>query len=120
MKKITLLLTICCIAVLTGCTFSSGTQVKQSDVSKIQKGVTTKQDLNNLFGAPDSSSFDSDGKEIEIWSYWKQNNSGTDYIPIYGAINQKSKMTSSELKVTLNKDKIVEDYSLTESSNSMK
>lgn len=119
MKILKSLMMICCVAALYGCAFSSGTKVDQASVSKIQKGVTTKDNLVTMFGQPNSTSFDADAKETDRWTYWSSQQSGTDYIPIYGAFNQKLKTSSSILEVKLNKDKIVEDFSLTQSTDNM-
>lgn len=119
MRILKSLLVICCVAALFGCAYSSGTKVEQSSVSKIKKGVTTKSDLTAMFGEPNSTSFDADGKETDRWTYWSSKASGSSYIPIYGAFNQNVKNGSSILEVKLNKDKIVDDFSLTQATDNM-
>jgi outer membrane protein assembly factor BamE (lipoprotein component of BamABCDE complex) len=117
MKILKTLLLICCAATFFGCAHTSGTRIDQSALSKIQKGVTTKDSLTAMFGPPNSSSYQADGQEIIQWIYMSSQIKGSSYIPVVGIFDNGVKGSSSILLVKLNKDKIVEDFSLSENSH---
>ncbi|AIR71482.1 hypothetical protein [Dickeya fangzhongdai] len=60
------------IAVITfslfGCV-SLGNNFDEARLVHVSKGQTTKQDVIALFGDPSTTSIDSDGNQILIWSY---------------------------------------------------
>ena len=48
---------------------SSGTKINQASVKKITIGVTTKEEMIQMFGSPLSQAYGPEGKLTMIWSY---------------------------------------------------
>lgn len=108
---------------LAGCA-SSGNRTLQKEnqltvQSKIQKGVTTKQQVKKQFGDPMSVSF-TDGVN-ETWTYSLANVklNGSTFIPFYGLFHNGSKAHVKQL-VILFKNDIVEKYTMSETNTETK
>ncbi len=82
--------------VLSACA-SHGRPITDAQVSAIEEGVTTKQDLLSSFGRPIVTSKNSDGTEILGWAYAKVGFAGSSY-------------TNQSFTVTLNPDGTVRSY----------
>ena len=64
-----------------------------------------------MFGPPQRRMTDSDGSTQLIWEYNEVSNSATNFIPIYGAINNHTNSSSKTLIATL-KGGVVTDYTI--------
>ncbi|MFS7357641.1 hypothetical protein [Rahnella inusitata] len=53
---------------LSGCA-TVGNQITDQQVSQIQKGVTTEQNLINYFGKPYAVIVDAEGNKSLVWTY---------------------------------------------------
>lgn len=79
MKKIYRALTILTfinLIFLTSCALSSGKKISDEQVSQIQKNVTTKADINRMFGNSTSTTVDANGNEVWTFGYAEEK-----YIP---------------------------------------
>lgn len=88
-----------------------GPTLDQASVDTIIKGKTTKTELIAKYGPPAMTSSGPSGVEYLAWSSVRINISASNYIPIVGPFVGKRESQGGSLQVTLNKDKIVEDYS---------
>jgi len=91
-------------------------------ISKIEKGVSTKNDIINLFGSPNIITQNSDGKEVwhysrmQVERYDENSGSGTGLVPALVLSSKQSKSfatTSSksfDLAVTFNHSGTTESY----------
>lgn len=86
------------ISILTACA-SSGTKIETSQVNKIKTGVTTKNEMMRMFGAPLSQSYNSEGKLTMIWFY--------NYVGAFGM-----GMENQSLAVLFDESEKVEKYNL--------
>lgn len=66
MKKMILVLSVSLF--LAGCVYT-GTNFDESKLANVQKGVTTKQEVVSYFGNPSTTTVDSDGNELLMWTY---------------------------------------------------
>ena len=57
------------LAFLGACTSTTGTKISDEQVAKIQKGITTKADINSMWGNPSSTTVDASGKERWVFTY---------------------------------------------------
>lgn len=108
---------------LAGCA-SSGNRALQKEnqltvQSKIQKGVTTKQQVKKQFGDPIGVSFTDGGNEIWTYSLANVKLSGSTFIPFYGLFHNGSKAHVKQL-VILFKNDIVEKYTMSETNTETK
>ncbi|BDQ07244.1 hypothetical protein ITQ18_003341 [Salmonella enterica subsp. enterica serovar Tennessee] len=58
--------------ILAGCVYM-GKNFDETKLASISKGETTKQQVVSLFGEPTTSTYDSDGNQILLWSYSEGN-----------------------------------------------
>lgn len=110
-------------ATLVGCASSGNSKLKHetevSIQSKIKEGVTTKDQVKDLLGSPDSVSFTDGGKEIWKYSFAKVKVDGTSFIPLYGLFHNGTNGTKKELTMLFKND-IIEKYTMSESAISTK
>ncbi|HWP49923.1 MAG TPA: hypothetical protein VNM22_22405 [Candidatus Limnocylindrales bacterium] len=57
------------VFLLSGCVSTKGKPIPKDSVVKIQKGITTKTDILEQFGAPDEILYSPRGEEIFIYRY---------------------------------------------------
>ena len=90
-----------------GC-YSSGNKVEQAKVDKIQKGVTTRAQLEAELGKPSSVSITPDGGRMLMYRYFEAKQDATNFIPFN--FHHGSTDRHQTLQVILDKDNIVKDY----------
>jgi hypothetical protein len=66
MKK--LILGAIAAIMLSGCVYT-GTNFDESKLANVQKGITTKQEVISYFGNPTTTTIDSEGNEMMMWTY---------------------------------------------------
>lgn len=86
--------------VLAGCA-SSGRKIDPSSVDQIEQGVTTFDQMNSMFGAPMSHSYNGEGKLVASWMYF--------YVGPFGT-GQEQQI----LSVQFDDEKVVEKYTMTQ------
>jgi outer membrane protein assembly factor BamE (lipoprotein component of BamABCDE complex) len=107
---ISMLLSLAAIA-FQGCASSSyGPKLDQATADTIIRGKTTRAELIAKFGQPAMSTSGPGGVEYMAWNYSDINISASNFIPVVGTFVGKRETKSGNLRVTLNKDKVVEDY----------
>jgi outer membrane protein assembly factor BamE (lipoprotein component of BamABCDE complex) len=111
-KSILLVLALVVSAALlqTGCASSVGRQIDLSQVTRIEKGKTTKAELLQMFGSPMSVALMGDGKEALIWHYTTSKVKGSTFIPVVGMMSGGADTQMTMLQVILNKEKVVDDF----------
>ncbi len=115
---------ICLVILGIGCASSShGTKIEESRVSEIQKGVTTRAQIQQMFGQPMNVSLMGDGRRMMVYSYTQSDThvKGTSFIPFAGAYMGGSEGTTEhqQLQIVLNKADVVEDYELSSGTNNL-
>jgi len=71
-----LIVSLSCFIFLASCTLTSGKKISDEQVSKIQKNVTTKADINRMLGNSSSTTVDANGNEVWTFGYEEEK-----YIP---------------------------------------
>jgi outer membrane protein assembly factor BamE (lipoprotein component of BamABCDE complex) len=108
---------------LAGCASSGNRALEQENQvtvqSKIQKGITTKQQVKAQFGDPMGVSFTDGGNEVWTYSLANVKLNGSTFIPFYGLFHNGSKAHVKQL-VILFKNDIVEKYTMSESNTETK
>lgn len=123
MKKTLALLSFGLIFLIAGCA-SSGNQIlrdetEESVSAKITANKTTKNEIKEMFGSPEETTFTDGGKEI--WKYFLIDVSADaiSYVPIVNIFASSSSGTKKELVVLFNGN-IVERFSMSESDHAVK
>jgi len=94
---------------LAGCySTKMGDPIDADKVSQIQKGVTTRTQVEAMFGAPMSSSMMGDGRRMLVYNYSEFNGHMTG--PWSGAGQNRSQM----LQIMLDQNNVVQDYELSD------
>lgn len=100
----------------SGCA-SVGTPINGSNVSSIQKGITTKDQILKLFGNPSTSTI-SDNGTMFIYSFAKTQTSASTFIPIVGIFHSGYNTDIQTLSIVFDDKNIVKNYSYTSGKNS--
>lgn len=107
---------------LSGCasTMSYGVKFDQNKVSQIQKGVTTRAEVEALFGQPAYVSLLSDGRRMMTYSFTEMSAAPTPetFIPVVNvfASGAKNKVRTQTLQIVLSKTDVVEDCEFTDNA----
>lgn len=93
---------------------SSGTKMDQAQIGQIQKGVTTRAQIEKMFGPPDTMSLMGDGRRMMLYSYTSTDThvKGTSFIPYAGIFmsGSEGKTEHQQLQVILTSNDVVQDY----------
>ena len=95
------------IALSLGC-YSTGNKVDQAKVDKIQKGVTTRPEVEQQLGQPTHVTMMPDGGRTLYYQYFESQQKGTNFIPFnfhHGSTDRRQ-----SLQVLVDKNNIVKDY----------
>ena len=101
-----------CTFVIAGCA-SVGREIHQSSVDQLQKGTTTKDQVIQMFGQPDTTYFDKDGRLVYSYAASKMSPTVYSFIPIINIVHNEYKMKNQMLVIMFSKDGVVEAYSFT-------
>jgi outer membrane protein assembly factor BamE (lipoprotein component of BamABCDE complex) len=107
------------LIIFTGCA-TVGTEIKQANIDKLQKGKTTKEEVTKVFGQPDVTYFDKDGNLIYAYTASKVKNTAWNFIPVVNIVHSEMAMKNQMLSLTFSKDGILQDYSFVNSDKAMK
>lgn len=114
MKKVTVasLVLVVGLSALSGCTTtgseSLANETPESISNKIHKGVTTKQQLIDMLGAPMETTFTDGGLEVLTYEYTRLKPHAQNFIP-YNVISQVADAKKKELVVLLDKNSRVKN-----------
>jgi outer membrane protein assembly factor BamE (lipoprotein component of BamABCDE complex) len=90
----------------------TGKPIDADKVSQIQKGVTTRSEVEALLGQPMSVAMTGDGRRVLIYNYYKA--SGT-AAPFVGMVNNHS--ASQRLQIFMTTNNIVQDFEYSTGTN---
>ncbi|MDA8416686.1 MAG: outer membrane protein assembly factor BamE [Betaproteobacteria bacterium] len=111
----------CCI---TGCASTGNESIRAESgdtlKSKIVEGRTTRAQIQELFGAPTTTSFTDSGLEIWTYSFTKMSADAISYVPIVNMFGASSSGTKKSLVVMFDKQNIVQRYAINESAVTQK
>lgn len=99
---------------LFGCA-TCGKPIDRTVVDQLQKGTTTKAEVVQKFGQPDTTTFDANGRLVYSYSASKVSNTAWNFIPVVNIVHSEMNMKMQMLVIIFSKDGIVEDYSFTDS-----
>jgi hypothetical protein len=97
---------IFCALALAGCV-SSGTQVKESQLTSFQKGITTEQDVTRALGPPQAVSTSTFGGRVIrviVYSGVSASPTAANFIPIVGIFAGGANAQASSVAFTFGSD----------------
>lgn len=101
------------VVALAGCVSAQGTKaISDPDlVSKIEPGVSTKDDVTALLGSPDDTTFTDSGSEIWKYVYQRAEYRKSNFIPVVGTFAGGTDLETSTLTVLWDEDGVVRKVS---------
>lgn len=106
---------------LGGCASTGSMAMKNENTTTLQqkiiKGKTTKQEITQLFGEPQSRSVDDRGNETWTYSYSNSTSNIANFIPYAGALIGGAESKTRIMTVTFYKSNRVKTYNLSESQD---
>jgi outer membrane protein assembly factor BamE (lipoprotein component of BamABCDE complex) len=121
-KAATVVLLVCS-TLFAGCTTVGNTalakETSQTIKQKITEGVTTKQTIINLLGAPTETTFTEGGQEVIKYAYQRIKPKIQNFIP-YNFVSQVSDAKNKELVILLNNDNVVQKVVMNESKEQIR
>jgi len=87
---------------------------RQKIESQIQKGVTTRAEVEKNLGTPDYVSMLPDGRRTLIYRYFESQAKGQSFIPYAGMFVGGSNNKQQTLQIMISKNNLVEDYEFSE------
>lgn len=113
MKKLSIILV--CFLFLAACATSGNPKIRdQKSVANIQKGITTKQDLVEMFGQPQAKNKQKDGVEKWSYVYSEAKVKGATFIPIVGLFAGGATADVNTLEFEFDPNGVVSKYSVGE------
>ena len=116
MKIILSILALFAAVSISGCA-SSGTKVDQSALTDFKAGVTTKAEVVQRLGPPQSSSASSDGTQVVSYFFTETSVNGATFIPVVGLFAGGSKGTASITTFIFDKNGVMKSFSNTNSNH---
>ena len=118
-RLLSLAASILLLALVAGCaTATSGNKIEASKVDQIKKGVTTRAEVEALFGRPETISMMGDGRRMLYYHYSENSATFHNAIPIVGVFMGDKRDTRHQmLQVILSKADVVEDYELSDQAS---
>lgn len=101
------------VLLFAGCA-SVGHEMDMSQTQQIKKGVTTRADVEKMFGSPTSVTGRADGSVIATWFYSKASNTARNFIPVVNLVSTKFDTKNQMLYVTFDQAGHVTDYTFSE------
>jgi outer membrane protein assembly factor BamE (lipoprotein component of BamABCDE complex) len=110
-----------CIGCSVPTSSHTGTQIGQSAVARIHKGVTTRKEVESLFGPPMAITTMGDGRRMMLYSGTEVHTSTNlnMAIPFVGPFipgRDENTTRIQSLQVILNRDDVVEDYEFSDNT----
>ena len=106
----------CLLLILSvGCSSTtSGNKIDRDRLTDIKKGVTTRAEVEAMFGPPASLSIAPDGKRMAFWQYTEAEGrvKGTSFIPFAGAFmgGTTAEARTQSLQVIYTREEVVHDF----------
>ncbi len=91
---------------------NQGRAIEQGNVTQIQKGVTTRAEVERMFGPPLSATMRADGGRMLIYNHTEASGN---FAPFVGAINQQT--ARQMLQVLVDTNNVVQDYEFSTNTN---
>lgn len=102
---------------LFGCA-TVGSKIDTNNISKLEKGVTTKSQVIALFGKPITETNHATGSTF-LYIFAKTTPSPSTYIPVVNLFHSEMNTSTNSLSIDFDKDNIVTNFSNSNSDTSV-
>ena len=100
---------------VSGCGPTMGSKLDSAAVNKIQKGVTTRAQVEAAVGMPTNTSILPDGRRMAMYFYSESKSDAMTFVPYAGIFAGSSNRRDQNLQV-IYKENIVDDYEFSDTS----
>lgn len=97
------------VLLLTACA-ATGVQVKEEQLSRLEKGKTTYQEVISMLGNPTSSTLMGDGARMIGYTYVEHKTRAETFIPYVGAFVGGADTRANTVMLRFSKDGVLLDY----------
>lgn len=119
MKKIALL--VVSAILLTSCASAGNTKLKNITIEQVKQhiveGKTTKEEVEKLYGSPDSASFTENGNEIWTYRYREATSHVSNFIPVVSIFSTGQTVKTKEIIVLFNQNNVVQRFTMRNSDS---
>jgi hypothetical protein len=96
---------------LSGCTYTSGTNVSADQAKQFVVGQSTVSDVEAKLGAPSNSQTNSDGTQTLLYRYDYTHQDATNYVPFYGMVHQQVEQKENKTTFVFSPSGVLQSYS---------
>jgi outer membrane protein assembly factor BamE (lipoprotein component of BamABCDE complex) len=116
MRKLFAVLVLVLPFFVSGCA-STGKKIDPTALSDFKAGVTTKSEVVQRLGPPQSSSSTSDGTQVVSYYFSESTVNGATFIPVVGLFAGGSKGSASITTFIFDKNEILKSFTTTNSNH---
>lgn len=106
--------TLVLLAIISGCA-SAGRPIDLAALQKLEKGISTQNDVRAAMGAPMSAGIIPDGKSYFMYIFSRSQIKAESMIPIVGLFAGGSKTDIQTLQIWFDENGVMENYLFNES-----
>lgn len=118
-KLLASLLGLALLALFAGCA-SVGNKIDMTQVQHLQKGVTTRADMERTFGKPMSVSLMADGRVMAMWFYSKATSGARNFVPVVNMVSMKVDSNTQTLQAFFTADGVLENFATNDANSTIK
>jgi outer membrane protein assembly factor BamE (lipoprotein component of BamABCDE complex) len=101
----------CLLCLLLSSCSTVGHKIDPNQLASVKPGVTTREDVHRIFGAPSRRETRSDGTVTESYAYVRARVKGQSFIPVAGAFVGGTRVNETTTVFVYNPDGTVKEYS---------
>lgn len=104
------------LVLIVSCATTSGRQVADEDLQKIEKGKTTQAEVVEILGEPETTKTTRDGTVL-VYSYSKAKADTMSHVPYVGSYLGKTKTENQVIYIFVDENEVVNEIQVEEGSS---
>jgi hypothetical protein len=97
------------LSLLVGCA-NTGRPIDNNKVTTLQKGVTTRSQVEQAFGPPDNVTLSDNGGHVLTYAHAEEKPDASMYIPVYDIWAGSTEISRQQLQIIVDKNDVVQNY----------
>lgn len=107
------------LTLFSGCA-SVGTKFDMTQVQNLQKGVTSRAEMEKMFGKPMNVSLMPDGRVMAMWFYSKATSGARNFVPVVNMVSMKVDSNTQTLQAIFTADGVLETFTTNDANSTIK
>jgi outer membrane protein assembly factor BamE (lipoprotein component of BamABCDE complex) len=99
------------VITLSGCDYSSGTNVSSDQAKQFTVGTSTMSQVEAKLGMPTDTTSNSDGTQTLTYQYNNTHQDALNYVPVVGLVHSHVEQTSNKTTFIFSQAGILQSYS---------